>query len=128
MSSAVVVDEDVAFDALDTALEVVLGLDSHMLDTRARLTRLQRFEQVRRRLSAGEHPLINELAQEATPAELGGKLPHAIADWTLIRSAEAGRRVRDSADLGARHALTGGTAGTGVGRHRVLPAGRAAGS
>ncbi|MEM6109422.1 HNH endonuclease signature motif containing protein [Mycobacterium sp. 050272] len=107
MSSAVAIDEDAAFDALDAALEMVLGLDSDMLDTRERLTRLQRYENMRRRLSAGEHPLINQLQQEATPAELGGKLSHAIADWTLISRAEAGRRVRDAADLGERRALTG---------------------
>ncbi|SOX54733.1 HNH endonuclease [Mycobacterium ahvazicum] len=107
MSSAVAIDEDAAFDALDAALEIVLGLDSHMLDTRERLTRLQRYENVRRRLSAGEHRLINQLQQEATPAELGGKLSHAIADWILISRAEAGRRVRDAADLGERRALTG---------------------
>ena len=95
------------FDALDTALEDVVGLDSQMLCTRERLALLARFEKVRRRLCAGEHPLINQLQQEATPAELGGKLSHAIADTTLISRAEAARRVRDAADLGQRRALTG---------------------
>ena len=95
------------FDALDTALEDVVGLDSEMLCTRERLALLARFEKVRRRLCAGEHPLINQLQQEATPAELGGKLSHAIADTTLISRAEAARRVRDAADLGQRRALTG---------------------
>jgi hypothetical protein len=51
--------------------------------------------------------VINELQQEATPAELGGKLSHAIADATLISRADAGRRVREAADLGGRRALTG---------------------
>ncbi|MEM6104632.1 DUF222 domain-containing protein, partial [Mycobacterium sp. 050272] len=110
MSSGVVADREaitVAFDALDAALDAVLGLDSSMLDTRERLDRLARYENVRRRLSAGEHPLINELQREASPAELGGKLSHAIAEATLISRAEAGRRVRDAADLGERRALTG---------------------
>ncbi|MEE6134906.1 HNH endonuclease signature motif containing protein [Mycobacterium sp. 050128] len=110
MSSAVVVDGDVvtaAFDALDTALDGVLGLDTEMLCTRERLVLLGRYEKIRRRLPAGEHPLINQLQQEATPAELGGKLSHAIAEWTLISRAEAGRRVREAADLGERRALTG---------------------
>src|ERR1700760_4078964 len=88
------------FEALDTALEDVIGLDSEMLDTQERLVLLERYEKVRRRLSAGEHPLINQLQQEATPEELGGKLSHAIAEWTLTSRAEAARRVRDAADLG----------------------------
>ncbi len=95
------------FDALDTALEDVVGLDSEMLCTPERLALLRRYERARRRLCAGEHPLINQLAQQATPGELGGKLSHAIADVTLISRAEAGRRVRDAADLGQRRALTG---------------------
>ncbi|MEZ0353116.1 13E12 repeat family protein, partial [Mycobacterium sp. pR1184] len=107
MSSGVAVKEDVAFEALDAALDLVLGLDSSLLNTRERLDRLARYENVRRRLSAGEHPLITDLAREATPAELGGKLSHAIAEATLTSRAEAARRVRDAADLGPRRALTG---------------------
>ncbi|OBA62559.1 hypothetical protein A5647_08320, partial [Mycobacterium sp. 1100029.7] len=110
MSTGVLVDGDVvtaAFDGLDAALDTVLGLDTQLLHTRERLTVLGRYEQVRRRLSAGEHRLINQLAHDATPGELGGTLSHAIADWTLISRAEAGRRVREAADLGERRALTG---------------------
>jgi hypothetical protein len=110
MSSGIITDGDAAtaaFDALDDAVDIVLGLDSQMLCSRERLAMLQRYERARRRLSAGEHPLINQLAQEATPEELGGKLSHAVADWTLISRAEAGRRVREAADLGERRALTG---------------------
>jgi hypothetical protein len=109
MSSAVL-DREVftaKCDALDTALEDVIGLDSGMLRTQERLALLERYEKVRRRLCAAEHPLINQLQQEATPEELGGKLSHAIADWTLTSRTEAGRRVRDAADLGERRALTG---------------------
>jgi len=54
-----------------------------------------------------EHPLINQLAREATSEELGGKLPHAVAEWTLTSRAEAVRRIREAADLGARCGLTG---------------------
>ncbi|WAC90475.1 HNH endonuclease signature motif containing protein [Mycobacterium sp. Aquia_213] len=110
MSSGVIADGEVAtavFDALDEALEAALGLDAAMLCSRERLALLRRYERARRRLDAGEHQLINQLAQEATPQELGGRLSHAIADATLISRAEAGRRVRDAADLGARRALTG---------------------
>jgi hypothetical protein len=38
---------------------------------------------------------------------LGGKLAHAIAEWTVISRAEAARRVNEAADLGERRALTG---------------------
>src|ERR1700722_7459945 len=109
MSSAVL-DREVftaKCDALDSALEDVIGMDSGMLRTQERLALLERYEMVRRRLGAGEHPLINQLQQEATPEELGGKLSHAIADWPLTSRAEASRRVRDAADLGKRRALTG---------------------
>ncbi|WP_155728353.1 DUF222 domain-containing protein, partial [Mycobacterium avium] len=41
------------------------------------------------------------------PAELGGRLSHAIAEATLISRAEAARRVHTAADLGPRVGLTG---------------------
>ncbi len=110
MSSGVVADGEAmvaAFDVLDAAIETVNGFDSQMLCTPERVAMLRRYERARRRLSAGEHPLINQLAQEATPQELGGKLSHAIADATLTSRAEASRRVREAADLGQRRALTG---------------------
>src|SRR4030081_1408947 len=102
MSSAVL-DREVftaKFEVLDTALEDVLGLDSEMLRTPERLALLERYEKGGRRLSPGEHPLINHLAQEAPPEDVGGKLSQALADWTLTSRAEAARRVREAADLG----------------------------
>ncbi len=68
---------------------------------------LERIERLRRRIPAIEHPLINAVARQATPEELGGKLSHAIAEWTLISRAEAARRIREAADLGPRRGLTG---------------------
>jgi hypothetical protein len=62
MSLGVVEDREAAtaaFDALDTALEAVIGLDVEMLCTRERLALLERCEKVRRRLPAAEHPMIN---------------------------------------------------------------------
>ncbi|GKU42572.1 hypothetical protein NJB14192_45550 [Mycobacterium montefiorense] len=110
MGTGVIADGETlsaAFDVLDTALETVLGADTQMLCNPERLAMLARYERARRRLCAGEHALINQLAQQATPAELGGKLSHALADATLISRAEAARRIRDAADLGERHTLTG---------------------
>jgi uncharacterized protein DUF222 len=53
------------------------------------------------------YALINSVAREATPEELGGKLSHAIAEASLISRAEASRRISSAADLGARCGLTG---------------------
>lgn len=68
---------------------------------------LERCERVRRRIPAIEHPLINNLGRQATAEELGGKLSHAIAERTLISRAEAGRRIKEAADLGPQRGLTG---------------------
>jgi len=51
--------------------------------------------------------LINQLAEQAPPEELGGKLSHALADRLRITPGEAARRVAEAADLGPRRALTG---------------------
>ena len=96
-----------AFDALDSAVDEVLGLDCQALSATEWLALVERVERVRRRLPAIEHPLINLLSRHATPEELGGKLAHAIADWALISRPEAARRIRHAADLGPRRALTG---------------------
>jgi hypothetical protein len=96
-----------ALDALDAALGDAVDDDIDMLSPPELLARLQRFEQVRRRLPAAEHRIINKLAREATLAQLGGTLSHAIADWTLTSRAEAARRIREAADLGERCGLTG---------------------
>ncbi|HKI39361.1 MAG TPA: HNH endonuclease signature motif containing protein, partial [Mycobacterium sp.] len=96
-----------AFDAVDAAVDAVLGLNVDALSTYDQLLLLERCEKVRRRIPAIEHPLINNLARQATPEELGGTLAHAIADWALISRAQASRRINHAADLGPRHGLTG---------------------
>ncbi|WP_122508721.1 DUF222 domain-containing protein, partial [Mycobacterium innocens] len=78
-----------AFDGLDAALDAVMGLNFDALSTAQWLTLLGRCETVRRRLPVPEHQLINHLARQASAAELGGKLSHAIAEWTLTSRAEA---------------------------------------
>ena len=110
MGSGSVADREAikaAFDPLDAAVDGVAGLDVEALTTRERLTLLERCERVRRRLPAVEDPLINSLARRATPEELGGKLSHAVAEWTLISCVEAARRIREATDLGPRRGLTG---------------------
>jgi Domain of unknown function (DUF222) len=110
VSSAGIVDREAltaVFDALDAAVDNVVALKLDDLTTPERLALLQRCERVRRRLPAVEHGLINQLARQATPEELGGKLSHAVAEWTLISRAEASRRINEAADLGERRGLTG---------------------
>src|ERR1700679_1081352 len=95
-----------AFDVLDAAIDAVGGLDFGPLTTPESLAFLERLERARRRVPASQHRLLNNLARQATPEELGGKLSHAIAEWTLISRTEASRRIREAADLGPRHGLT----------------------
>ncbi|OBH72180.1 hypothetical protein A5682_06745 [Mycobacterium mantenii] len=110
MSSGGIIDRDAitaAFDALDDAVDGVADLSFDALTPRECLALLERCEKVRRRLPVAEHQLINHVARQATPAELGGKLSHALAERTLISRAEASRRVKEARDLGPRHGLTG---------------------
>jgi hypothetical protein len=109
MSSGVVDREAImaALDVLDAAVDELGELNFDALTTRESLALLERTESVRRRLPVSEHKLINNLAHAATAEELGGKLSHAIAERTLISSAEATRRIKEAADLGPRRALTG---------------------
>jgi hypothetical protein len=58
-------------------------------------------------LPAVEHPLINQLSEQADESELGGKLAPVLANRLRITRAEASRRIHDAADLGDRTALNG---------------------
>ncbi len=82
-------------------------LNCEALATPELLELLERSERVRRRLPSVEHPMINVLARQATPEELGAKLSHVLADCTLTSRGEASRRIKEAADLGPRHGLTG---------------------
>ncbi len=95
------------FDALDADLDRVCELSFDALTTPERLRLLEHLEKVARRLPVPGHVLINQLARQATPAEIGGKLSHVLADRLRITRGEAGRRVAEAADLGARQAMTG---------------------
>jgi hypothetical protein len=77
------------------------------LTTPERLAMLERCEKLRRRLPVVEHPLINQIAEQANETELGGKLASALANRLRISRGEASRRVHEAADLGERRALTG---------------------
>ena len=95
------------FDALEAEFKRALDLRCDALTTPERLALLQSCEEIRRLLPAVEHPLINQLSEQADPTELGGKLPAALANRLRITRAEASRRIHEAADLGERTALNG---------------------
>ena len=95
------------FDALDGDLDRLCELSFDVFTTPERLRALERLERVARRLRTPEHALINQLDAQAGEEELGGTLRSALADRLRITKAEAGRRIAEAGDLGARRALTG---------------------
>ena len=94
-------------DALDADLDRLCELSFDVLTTPERLRILERLETVARRLPVPGHALLNQLAEQATPEELGGKLSHAVAERLRITRAEAARRIAEAADLGPHRALSG---------------------
>src|ERR1700742_2564070 len=94
-------------DTLEAGYKRALDLTFDVLTTPERLRVLERWEQMRRRQPAVEHPLINQLAAQADATELGGKLPSVLANRLRISRAEASRRIHEAADLGERKALNG---------------------
>ena len=80
-------------DALEAGYKRALDLTFDVLTTPERLAVLERFEGFRRQQPAIEHALINQLAEQADPAELGGKLAPALANRLRISRAEASRRI-----------------------------------
>jgi hypothetical protein len=95
------------FGALRADFKRALDLRCDALTTPERLALLQSCEEMRRLLPAVEHPLINQLSDQADQAELGGKLAPALANRLRITRAEASRRIHEAADLGERQALNG---------------------
>ena len=94
-------------DALEADYKRALDLTFDVLTTPERLAVLERFEGFRRQQPAVEHALLNQLAGQADPTELGGKLAPALANRLRISRAEASRRIHEAADLGERRALNG---------------------
>jgi hypothetical protein len=95
------------FQALRAAMSRILEHSYDALTTPERLTYLERLEYEMRRLPVPGHALINQLAEQAPPEELGGKLAHVLADRLRITRGDANRRIAEAADLGPRRALTG---------------------
>jgi hypothetical protein len=87
------------FDALRADLKRALDLSFDALTTLERFALLQTCETFRRQLPAIEHPLINQVSEQADATELGGKLPAALANRLRITRAEAQR----AGDIGPGH-------------------------
>lgn len=94
-------------DALRAAVSRVLGHSYDALTTPERLRLLEIFEREMRRLRVPGHQLINQLAEQSDPTELGGRLSFALAERLHITRSDASRRIAEAADLGPRRALTG---------------------
>src|SRR3984885_8487506 len=94
-------------DALRAAHKRARDLTFDVLTTPERLAVLENLEQMGRGQPAIEHALINQLAEQADPTELGGTLAAALANRLRISRAEASRRIHEAADLGERRAVTG---------------------
>jgi hypothetical protein len=95
------------FDALRTVMYRIVGHSFDALTTPERLALLERLEQETRRMRVPGHELINQIAEQSTPEELGGKVSDALADRLRISRGEACRRIAEAADLGPRRAITG---------------------
>jgi hypothetical protein len=72
------------FKALEAGFKRAAGLSFEPLSTPERLALLQRWEALRRLLPVVEHPLIDQIAEQADATELGGKLPWALANRPRI--------------------------------------------
>jgi Domain of unknown function (DUF222) len=96
-------------DHLDAVVDAVAGLSFDVLTTPGQLRVMEHPERVARKLPVPQHEVISRLAERASEAELGGRLPHALADRLPITRADAKRRVAEVADLGGWRTLTGET-------------------
>ncbi|MFZ0832223.1 MAG: HNH endonuclease signature motif containing protein [Mycobacterium sp.] len=105
--SSIAFDEAIGIcRAIDAALNKLDALDKDGLSNPERLELLERREVWRRRLPAGEHELLAELAY-APAEEIGGRLVHVLADRLRIYRRDAKRRVEEAFELGRRRALSG---------------------
>lgn len=95
------------FAALREVVSRILGHCYDSLTAPERLALLEGLERQTRRLRVPGHQLINQLVEQSTAEEVGGRVSRVLADRLRITRAEAGRRVAEAADLGPRHALSG---------------------
>lgn len=108
MDANVTADIAPALDALDAAVDEVLGLSFAGLSVRQMLSVLARLERVAWRLPVPGQALVARLAREATPADLGGyALKTVLAAELRIGVGTAGQRIADAMALAPRVGITG---------------------
>ena len=76
------------FAALHTVVSRIVGHEYDALTTPERLALLDKLERETRRLVTPCHALINQVAEQTTPTELGGRLSHVLADRLRISRGE----------------------------------------
>jgi hypothetical protein len=94
------IDREGIQEDYDTLRAVVSRIQRHSYDALTspeRLALLEIIEHEQRRLHVPGHQLTNQLARQATPEELGGKLSHVLSDRLHISRAESARRVAEAA-------------------------------
>lgn len=95
-------------EALEADAERACGLEFDALTSPERLAVLRRLERVARRLAVPQQAVVQQLAEQASPRELGGKdLAEVLCFGLSISRAEARRRIGLAADLAPRRALDG---------------------
>ncbi len=95
-------------DAIDDALDGLIGADLTGLTRDELLAVLRRFEVLRRRLSVVDHRLVAEVGDRGLAGSLGASSTSALLRQVLrISAGEASARVRAGADLGPRRSLLG---------------------
>ena len=106
MSSIAFEQAMAAYEAVDAALDTADAHCQRTTVTAERAQLLEHRESWRRRLPAGEHALLTELAYVPVQ-EIGGRAAHVLADRLRIYRRDAKRRIEEAVDLGPRRALTG---------------------
>lgn len=95
-------------DELEAVWDKLASLPVEGLTAPQALTVLDRLERHRRRQPAFEHALVTQLQSQATAKEMGAKSWRAVLSQRLgISGPDAGRRLVEAADLGARRAVSG---------------------
>ncbi|MET4431267.1 HNH endonuclease signature motif containing protein [Mycolicibacterium sp. 624] len=97
-----------AVQALRAARDTVAALDLDALTHPELLELLDHLEHDTRRAPVAEHRILNRLATEANPVELGDTTLRKLVAFRLrISTTEAGKRIDTAAELGPRRTLTG---------------------
>lgn len=111
MSGGGVIDRErvvTALDAVDSALDELVGLSLDGLGSRDLVEVLFRCERFGRRLPVMDHAVIARLVSGDDPKTVGAcSWPEAIATALRVSYKEAKRRIGAAAVLGPRRALTG---------------------